>query len=136
MRNGLLAAMAILVCHQAFAVTGGEVIDAFKTAGIDISDVKNVTEDTQKSESPLPKSFKENWVFINKELKNGKGGQVFVCDEKKYCDAIFAYFDMLKGMAGPYLYQSKDGLVVAQINSAHLPDSAKRYEKALADLVK
>jgi hypothetical protein len=136
MRYGLLGMVALLLCNQAVAVTGNEVIDAFKAAGIEVVDAKNVTEDTQKSEGPLPKSFRENWVFVNKTLKNGKGGQIFICDEKKYCDAIYAYFDVLKGMAGPYLYQSKDGLIVAQINSGHLPDSAKRYEKVLADLVK
>jgi hypothetical protein len=115
-------------------VTGKQVVDAFTQAGIKLDAIKDITEETRKSAKPLPKSFKENWSFVDPSLSNGKGGQVFVCDERQLCDAIFAYYDALKGLAGPYLYRSQDGTVVAQLNNSHTPDGAKRYQDVLSKL--
>lgn len=64
----------------------------------------------------------------------GKPGQVFVCDTKRNCDAIFAYFDALKALAGPYTYQSGSGLVVVQLNSALTPTDAAKVEQAVKGL--
>jgi hypothetical protein len=60
-----------------------------------------------------------------------KGGQYFICDTKQNCDAIFAYYDALKALAGPYTYQSGSGLVVVQLNSELTPDAAAKVADAL-----
>jgi hypothetical protein len=57
-----------------------------------------------------------------------------VCDSKQNCDALYAYFDALKSLAGPYLYQSSDGRVVVQMNSGLTPDEAAKYEAAVKNL--
>jgi hypothetical protein len=63
-----------------------------------------------------------------------KGGQYFLCDTKKNCDALYAYYDALKALAGPYTFQSTSGLIVAQLNSALTPDQAAKIETALKGL--
>ncbi len=59
---------------------------------------------------------------------------MFVCDTKKNCDAIYAYFDALKGLAGPYLYQSPGGMVVVQMNSGLMPETGTKFEEAVKTL--
>lgn len=137
MRQVRWLAMAVLLvsgCVNADSLTGQQVLDAFKAADIKLENIKDETAETRKSESPLPKSFSENWAFSDPVLTNGKGGQIFVCDEAKLCDAIYAYYDVLKGLAGPYLYKGADGRVVAQLNSSHTPERAKQYEDVLRGL--
>ncbi|OQX16191.1 MAG: hypothetical protein BWK73_04825 [Thiothrix lacustris] len=131
----LLLTVVLAGCNaEKPAVTGKQVIEAFTQAGIQMNDIKDETADTRASPSPLPKSFKENWTFVDPRLNNGKGGQVFVCDEKLLCDAIFGYFDILKGLAGPYLYRNSTGTVVLQLNSDHTPENAKQYQDVLSKL--
>lgn len=107
--------------------TAQGVIDQFKTAGIT---VENARPAERQPNSPVPQSFKENLVFTVPRLGD-KGGQVFVCDTKQNCDAIYAYFDALKGLAGPYLYQSAGGTVVAQLNSGLMPEEAAKFEQVV-----
>lgn len=63
-----------------------------------------------------------------------KGGQVFVCSTKQNCDAIYAYFDALKALAGPYLYRSPSGAVVAQLNSGLDAATADTFKAAIEKL--
>ena len=42
--------------------------------------------------------------------------------------------DAFKALAGPYIYQSASGLVVAQLNSELLPDVAAKIDAALKGL--
>jgi hypothetical protein len=110
-------------------LTAQAALDAFKAAGINVSNVQPITPDPN---APLPRSFKENVSFeAPGSAPAGKGGQIFVCDTKANCDAIFAYYDALKGLAGPYLYRDPSGLVVAQLNSGMTPDAAKKFQDAL-----
>jgi hypothetical protein len=111
-------------------VTAQVVIDRFNQAGLDVEDVR-VGE--RSPDTPLPNSYQENLVFSIPEVAP-KGGQIFVCDTKKNCDAIYAYFDALKALAGPYIYQSPSGTVVAQLNSGLTPDTAAKFEKVINSL--
>lgn len=108
-------------------VTAQGVLDQFKAAGLSVENVKP----GQRAEgTPAPNSYKENLTFTIASLGD-KGGQVFVCDTKRNCDAMFAYFDALKALAGPYLYQSTSGTVVVQLNSGLTPDEAAKYEQVI-----
>ncbi|HWX02493.1 hypothetical protein [Collimonas sp.] len=80
-----------------------------------------------------PQSFDENIAFAIDEVAP-QGGQIFICSTKRNCDAIYAYYDALISLAGPYLYRSRDGKVVAQLNSGLRPDTAKAFESALKKL--
>jgi hypothetical protein len=112
------------------SVTAQQVLDQFTAAGLSVDSVEM---NDVPSESPVPKSFKEQASFAISEV-TPSGGQIFVCDTKKNCDAIYAYYDALKGLAGPYLYQSPSGTVVAQLNSGLTPDTAAKYETVIGSI--
>jgi hypothetical protein len=111
-------------------LTAQGVIDKFITAGLNVGDV-HVEE--RVPESPLPNSYTERLAFSIPEVAP-KGGQVFTCETKKNCDALYAYFDILKGLAGPYLYQSLNGKVVVQLNSGLSPETASKFEDVVNSL--
>lgn len=133
MRYGvLLVAVVLVACGSApaSAVTAQGVIDAANAAGLGLADVQ---AEERNPDSPLPNSYTERLGFAIPEVAP-EGGQVFVCDTKQNCDAIFAYFDALKALAGPYLYQSADGRVVAQLNSGLTPETAAKFEAVIKAL--
>lgn len=112
------------------ARTAQSVIDAWNAAGLGVADVAVAERDPA---SPVPNSYAEHLTFSVEEVAP-EGGQVFVCDTKPNCDAIYAYFEALAGLAGPYLYQSGDGRVVAQLNSGLTPETAARFAEVVAAL--
>ena len=113
------------------APSAEDVLGKFIDAGIKI---ENIRAEPREPEKPLPNSFDERFAFSDPSLPNGKGGQIFTCRKKKYCDALVGYFDMFKSFAGPYIYQSRDGLVVLQLNGGHSPGSAEKYEAVIDSL--
>jgi hypothetical protein len=140
MKNLTMAVLTIILASLLVACGSGSsnsepltaqvVIDKFNEAGLDVQDIQAGERDP---DSPLPNSYQENLVFSIPEVAP-KGGQIFVCDTKKNCDALYAYFDALKALAGPYLYQSPSGTVVAQLNSGLTPDTAAKFEKVINSL--
>jgi len=123
----LLFALFLAACGGAPALTGADVAAKLPPAATD-------AKATPLQEgAPVPRSFTEHWSFVIASVAP-KGGQFFVCDTKKNCDAIFAYYDALKALAGPYLYQSNDGRVVMQLNSGLTPDQASSFEAAVKAL--
>ena len=112
-------------------ISAEQVIEKFKRSGIELTDIKQEKRDPNGS---LPNSYRDRWSFIDVKLNNGSGGQVIVCDEKSHCDAIYAYFDALKALAGPYLYRNSTGTIILQLNSGHSPESAKRYQTIVSGL--
>jgi hypothetical protein len=134
-RSGIISVVLFLVaCGGAPAATptAQSVIDAFKAAGVNVTNIKPNDLDAQ---APVPRSFKDQAGFELPDIAPaGTGGQVFVCDTKKNCDAIYAYYDALKALAGPYLYQSPDGRVIAQLNSGLKPDDAAKLEAVITGM--
>ncbi len=103
------------------------VIAALKEKNINL---ENIRIEKQSEKSPFPNCYEERVAFSLKSVAP-KGGQLFVFSKKKYGDSVYAYFETIKGIAGPYLYQSKDGLVVAQLNSGLTVAEAEKIEEAL-----
>lgn len=128
----LLLVLAVLsACGSAApAISAQGVLDRFAAAGLTTT---NPHPSPDIKSSPVPQSFTEQLSFSIPALGE-KGGQVFICDTKRNCDAIFAYFDALKGLAGPYLYQSPSGTVVVQLNSGLAPDEAAKYAEVVKAL--
>ena len=124
-----LLAISLASCSSEL-LTAQDVIDEFIAAGLEVNDIKIEERDPT---SPLPNSFQERWSFSVSEV-TPRGGQIFVCDTKENCDAIFVYFDALKALAGPYLYQSPSGLVVAQMNSGLHPETAASFAEVISSL--
>jgi hypothetical protein len=124
----LLAVILLVGCGGAPAVTAQQVSQALASAG-----ATNIHDEAVADSVPVPKSFTAHQAFEIASVAP-KGGQYFICDSKKNCDAIYAYFDSLKALAGPYLYQSPSGTVVVQLNSGLKPDDAAKYEQAVTSL--
>lgn len=106
-------------------ITVQEVVDLFSEAGFELTDIHTPEHEPG---SPLPRSYDE-WLRFTLPEVAPNGGQVFVCRSKPNCDALYAYFDMLKGLAGPYTYQSAGGTVVIQMNSGLTPDTAAKFQE-------
>jgi hypothetical protein len=128
MRCFMLALLVLFVaaCGAAPAapVTARTVADAFSAANLGISAIQDVPNDPAGA---VPNSYTSRVEFTIAEVAP-RGGQVFVCDTKRNCDAIYAYYEALAGLAGPYLYQSPSGLVVAQLNSGLSPATGAAFQ--------
>jgi hypothetical protein len=111
-------------------VTAESVIDKFKNAGLEVN---NVQPGVRQPDTPLPNSYKEHLTFSLPEV-DPRGGQIFVCDTKQNCDAIFAYFEALQALAGPYRYQSPNGTVVVQLNDGVKPETGAKFEAVVKSL--
>lgn len=127
---GLLIVLAGCAGAPAVQVTGQSVAAAVKAAGVDISDVQALA---QGADEPTPNTYADRVSFAIAEVAP-KGGQVFVCADKAKCDTIFTYFNAMQALAGPYLYQSDGGRVVAQLNSGLSPETAAKVEAAIKAL--
>ena len=128
--------LLLAACGGAPAVTAQQVIDRYKAAGLE---VENPHKPQFAAGSPFPQSFTDGISFDLPSLKAADAdepphGAVLVCDTKKNCDAIYAYLDALKGLLGPYYYQSPSGTVVASLDSAMAPDVAAKYESVIKSL--
>jgi len=131
--SGLLLPLLLYLlaaCAPPPPLTAQSVLGKFNVEGLKIAYIHSEERDPA---SPLPNSFSERLAFSIPEIAP-KGGQVFICDTKKNCDALYAYFDLLKGLAGPYLYQSPNGKVVVQLNSGLSPQTAARFEDVVKSL--
>lgn len=126
----VVIALSLIACSSAPPLTGQQVIDRFIAAGLEVSDVR---PGERAEGTPLPNTYEENIDFTMAEVAP-KGGQIFVCKTKEYCDTLMTYFDAFKALAGPYLYQSPNGLVVAQLNSGLTTETAERFEEVIKGL--
>lgn len=128
----ILAGLILAACGAPAAtpLTAAQVIERFTAAGLEAT---NVTTPERDPSAPLPNSYRERVTFTIPSLGDS-GGQVFTCDTKANCDALYAYFDALKALGGPYYWQSPSGLVVVQLNSGLSPDEAAQWEAVIKAL--
>lgn len=125
-----IIALCLMACRPTAPLTGQQVIDRFVAAGIEVTDAR---PGERADGSVLPNVYEENIDFTMVEVAP-KGGQIFICKAREYCDSLMAYFDALKAIAGPYLYQSPNGLVVAQLNSGLTAETAEKFEQVIKGL--
>ncbi len=130
-----LMLLGIVGCGGAPAatpLTGQAILDRFTAGGLDVSNVQKLRP---ASTIGIPNRSQDWHVFsipgVETQADLRWHGQVFVCETKQNCDAIYAYFDALGAQVGPHLYQSSDGRVVVQLNSAVRVDVAAKYKAAL-----
>ena len=124
----LLLASFLTGCGGAPSSTTQQVAAALQAAG-----ATNLHDEAIGADVPVPKSFTAHQAFEIASVAPS-GGQFFMCDTKQNCDAIFAYYDALKALAGPYLYRNQSGTVVVQMNSGLTPDQAGAFQKAIEAL--
>ncbi|MBK9944281.1 MAG: hypothetical protein IPP13_21995 [Kouleothrix sp.] len=125
----LIALVFLISCGGASATATAEQISTALTA----AGAQNIRAEALPADSPVPNSASAHYVFEVPSVPP-KGGQVFVCSTKQNCDAIYAYFDALKAIAGPYLYRSPSGTVVAQLNSGLDAIAADSFKAAIEKL--
>lgn len=106
---------------------GSAIVASLVNAGTGVYGAKFIERET---DAALPQSFNERISFSLEGYASG-GGQIFICSSKKFCDSIHGYFTLLTSLAVPYLFRSKDGKIVAQLNSSLPPDAALFFESAL-----
>lgn len=130
----IIIPLSIMACNALATVdpqpTARDIVNQFRSAGLDIRDVQ---PGQRQADSPLPNSYKEHLEFTIPEVAPS-GGQIFVCDTKENCDALFSYFYDLRSLAGPYLYQSPGGLVVVQLNSGLSSETGAGFESVVSKL--
>jgi hypothetical protein len=128
----LVLVLTLVGCGAAPAPTAQSAVDAFKAAGLTLT---NVAATDYPADSPAPHSYSSQLGFELPGLAPaGRGGQVMACDTKKNCDAMVAYFTAMLALAGPYVYQSPDGRVVVQLNSGMKPEDAAKVAAVVATL--
>lgn len=126
----LLLLAACSGAAPATQVNADDVVQQFQDAGLELT---NIQKPERGPESPLPNSYGENITFNYAELGDA-GGQIFTCDTRDNCDAVYAYFEALEGLADSYLYRSEAGTVIAQLNSSLTPEQAERFAAVIEGL--
>lgn len=116
MRTLLVLLLVLTACGGAPAgPTAQGVLDAFAAAGLTVTNVESVMD--LPAGAPIPRTFKEHLVFALRDaMPEPERGQVYVCETKQNCDAIYGYFQSVGGGLATYLYQSPDGRVVVQLS--------------------
>ena len=106
---------------------GSAIVASLVNAGTGVYGAKLIEREI---DAVLPQSFDER-ISFSLEGHASVSGQIFLCSSKKFCDSIYRYFTSLISLAGPYLFRSKDGKIVAQLNSSLPPNAALFFESAL-----
>jgi hypothetical protein len=125
----LIAALALLAACGGGTpvVTAQGVLDQFRAAGLGIENIRPASD-----LPPVKETYREALVFTTPSLGD-KGGTVFVCEKKAYCDRIFLYYDDDPGYIG-HIYRLPSGTVVVQLDSGLKPDEVAKFETAVKGL--
>lgn len=113
-------------------LTGQQVVEAFKAAGLEAEDVRpfNV-DDTYKA----PPATYEGRRFFIPSLGDDAGGRIFDAASDEDRDLIFSYYDSLSKQSNlffSWVFQHRN--VVVQINGDLQEEQARKYEAALVAL--
>lgn len=128
----LAACSAVLTSPAATpeALTAQGVVDKFIAAGLEISDI----EQLERPEGmPELYQFKERWGFTIAEVAP-RGGQVYMCEVRPHCDLLMEFFKAFEDLGGKYYYLVPGGLAVVQLNNEVSPETAAKFEAAVAGL--
>jgi hypothetical protein len=104
---------------------GKELIEKLISEGIQILDIK-----TENEKGILLEHYVEKWIFSIQEIFP-KGGQILICPTKSDGDQVFDYYDSLASLAGPHLYRSSCGKVIAQLNNGLSKETGNLFRKVL-----
>ena len=76
--------------------------------------------------------YSEHANFMINEIAP-KGGQFYICKTKSECDPIWNHYDT-SPLRGPYVFRSKDGKLVAQLNSTLSIDTGAKFRDVFENL--
>lgn len=112
-------------------LTSDDVIQAFKDAGLEVGDVK----DMDKKE--FGNVRKEGKRVLIPSLGDDAGGRLMSFDKEKDLEETKAYYDDL-GKSGPMFYSHthQSGLFLFQMNGDMEDVEFAKYEKAMDEVIK
>jgi len=125
-----LLSISFTACSQSTTPSVEQLAEKLSALSIGVTNIK---EEARNNQSPIPNSWEKHFSFTIQSVAPS-GGQMFICNKVEYCDSIYNYFDALRVFAGPYIYKSSNGLVVAQLNSGLSTQEAEQIESVLAEL--
>ena len=113
--------------------TSDIIIQRIDEAGIEIYDFEYNSWLGEPNEK-IGDKYDSDWFLYSERVHftidevAPKGGQFFICETRTECDEIFAHYDNLKSLAGPYIFRSKDGKLVAQLNSTLSLETGVKFQ--------
>jgi hypothetical protein len=120
--------MAILVGACSAKLTGNDVVTAFKNAGLEAENTKQMGKDDYGA-APL---VCEGTRFFIPSLGQDKGGRIFICDNNDDRDSLAKYYqDLGKSSALFFSWVFVKDNIVVQINGDLKEDIALKYEQAI-----
>lgn len=126
----IIAGLPLVACGSDAPPTAHAVLDALKASGVPFS---AISYPKRKPLSLLPNTYKER-VEVAFPSIAPKGGQFFVCETREYCDHLQEHFHALRALAGPHVYRSKSGRVLAQLYSTLEQPVADQIRAAIEEL--
>ena len=96
-----------------------------------VTEIRNYTKPQRDPQAAWPDRYKEHATFSVLDAAPCEG-QVFICDTANDCDAIYEYFNALKLSDGSYLYKSKSGYAVMQLDGGLAPEEATKLGDTIA----
>lgn len=113
---------------SASTVTGDQVIDKFKAAGLEAEKPAAMTKDDYGMAPFVCKGTH----FFTPSVGEDAGGRLYICDNDKDRDSLKAYYDALgKGSAMFFSWTFAHGPALVQING-ELPEAkARQYEAVM-----
>ncbi|BBP77695.1 hypothetical protein CCU68_02590 [Pseudomonas gingeri NCPPB 3146 = LMG 5327] len=126
----IIAGLPLVACGSDATPSAKTVLDALKANGVPFN---AVSYPKRKPLSLLPNTYRER-VEVAFPSIAPKGGQFFVCETREYCDYLQEHFQTLKALAGPHVYRSKSGRVLAQLYSTLEQPVANQIRAAIEEL--
>lgn len=105
-----------------------DLVNKLQAAGCEFENVELNME--RSNGSVLPNCWNDRLVFTIKSIAP-KGGQIFFTSRSSYGESIAAHYLSYPALVGPYVYRSKDGKIVAQLNSGLTPAQAEKFEAVI-----
>jgi len=130
---GIIISLLAACTGRAQAVTGGDVIAAFKAEGLEAEATRPMIRDDYGAAPYVCAGTR----FLIPSLGEAAGGRVFVCGNDADRDALTTFYTELgRGSALLFSWVFVSGRVIVQINGDLPEEQARQYEAALNEIVR
>jgi hypothetical protein len=124
----LILSIALILSSCAKAITGNDVVTAFKAANLEAENSRQMVKDDYGFAPYVCKGTR----FYIPSLGPDNGGRIFVCDNPADRDLLAKYYnEMGRQSAALFSWVFVKGNVIVQINGDLSEQLAKKYETAI-----
>ena len=112
--------------------TSDLIIQKIKDAGLVIYDIEYNSWYGEKDKK-VGNLYDSGWYYYSERVHftigevAPRGGQFIICKTVRECNDVWNHYDTFRGLAGPYVYRSKDKKLIAQLNSGLSVESGKLF---------